>query len=494
MSDNVRRLKDKASRLYSSGRYKEALTVYEQILKEDPSELQCQIKIGDLHKRLGNKDKAVAAYLPVARHYATDGLLLKAIAVCKMVLSLDGEHDEGQALLSMLHAKRRSPAASGPPVTLRGMGIMPPPGGMVVAPSGGSFQMLELDENGLPSGLDLDTSSPAPQRHGVPSPSEQLWAGEENAWTNDLPGRLIDPDEDEASDEPDADIDVLPHVDTGAAPPAIGPQVVMGQPVVPVDGTDEPIELSPASAVKAAWPAAKPAAPGAPPPAWPTAQVDASNDIEEDLSAIQIPLFSELPRNAFIDLLVKMGMREVEPGDVIIKEGDVGDAFYVVASGKVRVSRRGTDGRDITLAYLTDTAFFGEMAVLQNGARTATVTAEESGHIFEIRREVLDEVIEKYPSVAKILRNFYRQRLLSTALSTHPVFTPFNPDERRGLMEMFKSRSVKAGDVLLEQGKKGSGLFILLHGQLEVVRLDVRGQAVTLAHLLAAICSARCRF
>ncbi len=205
----------------------------------------------------------------------------------------------------------------------------------------------------------------------------------------------------------------------------------------------------------------------------------------EDLSEVQIPLFSELPRNAFIDLLVRMGMREVVPGDVVIQEGEVGDAFYVVATGKVRVSRRGTDGREIPLAYLTDGAFFGEMAVLQQGIRTATVTVEEPGQIFEIRREVLDEVIESYPSVAKILRNFYRQRLLSTTMATHPVFMPFNPDERRSLMEMFKSRHVKAGEVVLEQGKKGTGLFILLYGQLEVVRLGRGGQAVTLAHLLA---------
>ena len=502
MSDNVRNLKDRASRFYSSGRLKEALETYQQVLAEDPNELQCQLKVGDLYRRMGEADSAVAAYLPVARNYAADGLLLKSIAVCKMILIIDADNAEAQTLLAELHAKRRSPAQVGPPVTLRGMGMSPPPGGMVVSPAGGNFNMVEFEDGEVPSGLELDQGASATGSLAPQGASTAMWATQEDdAWTTDLPVAGANG----AADD-DLDIAVQAPVDTAKAPPAVdpallaegvgAPPIVRGKPVRagrPVeDGADEPIEL-PASGVAGAWPTAGAAsgragAKAGAMAAWPTStQLGpiGEPEEEEDLSAIQIPLFSELPRNAFIDLLVKMTLHEVEPGDVIIKEGDVGDAFFVVAEGKVRVSRRGTDGREIPLTYLSDGAFFGEMAVLQHGARTATVTAEESGQIFEIRREVLDEVIESYPSVAKVLRNFYRQRLLSTAMATHPLFTPFNTEERRGLMEMFKSRQVKASDVLLEQGKKGTGLFILLHGQLEVVRMRDDGQAVTLAHLLA---------
>ncbi|MEM7677318.1 MAG: cyclic nucleotide-binding domain-containing protein [Myxococcota bacterium] len=466
MSETVRKLKDRASRLYSSGRLNDALLLYEQVVEQDPEELQCRLKVGDLHRRLNQREEAVEAYLPVARHYAADGLLLKAIAVCKMVLALDGDHGETQSLMAELHAKRRAPRHVGPPVTLRGMGITPPPGGMVVAPPVGNFTMLEFDDDGS-SGLELDDGE-------APGASAGMWSTLDNGWTDDLPGqRALDADDDEL------EIDVMPHVDTGASPPAVDPSLV--KPKI-VQG--KPLSEQAQAAVAAAWPVQQTAAPTAP-AAWPLPvdAVEAEDLDDEDLGEVQIPLFSELPRNAFIDLLVKMGMWESEPGDVIIKEGDVGDAFYVVASGRVRVSRRGTDGRDITLAYLSDGAFFGEMSVLQQGVRTATVTVEEPAQVFEIRREVLDEVIERYPSVAKVLRNFYRQRLLSTTMATHPVFMPFDAEQRRGLMEMFKSRHVKSGDVLLEQGKKGTGLFILLHGQLEVVRLAPDGQAVTLAHL-----------
>ena len=514
MSESVRKMKDRASRYYSQGRLRDALMSYRQVVEEDPTELQCQLKIGDLYRRLGENDEAVVAYLPVARHYAADGLLLKSIAVCKMILGLKPDHSETQSLLAELHAKRRAPSQVGPPVTLRGMGISPPPGGMVVVPPMTGYNMIEFDDDGQGSGLELDREAGATGSVRRKGPTERMWSTPvDDAWTNDLPSK-IDPETLVGGEDSFIEVTEMPRVDTGAAPPAVDPKLVKGSPLTDGDtdddiiDADEPLTLGevlhealdeasaarkaadPAGAVTAAWPTTSPATASGPPPAWPVSAPvngvdDHEEEIGEELAEVQIPLFSELPRNAFVDLLVRMGLREVEPGDVIIREGDVGDAFYVVASGKVRVSRRGTDGREIPLAYLTDGAFFGEMAVLQNGARTATVTAEEPSQIFEIRREVLDDVVEAYPSVAKVLRNFYRQRLLSTTMATHPVFMPFNPEERRGLMEMFKSRQVKAGDVLLEQGKKGSGLFILLHGQLEVVRLGQDGQAVTLAHLIA---------
>ncbi|MEL7372755.1 MAG: hypothetical protein AAFN74_27770, partial [Myxococcota bacterium] len=227
MNETVRKLKDRASRLYSSGRLKEALLTYEQVVEQDPEELQCRLKIGDLHRRLGQRAEAVEAYLPVARNYAEDGLLLKAIAVCKMVLALDGDHGETQSLMAELHAKRRTPRHVGPPVTLRGMGITPPPGGMVVAPPMGNLTMLELDDEGEGSGLELDDGAPREQASGAIA---QMWAApDDDAWTNDLPGqRALDPDG-------ELDIDVMPHVDTGAAPPAVdpslSPKIVKGRPV-----------------------------------------------------------------------------------------------------------------------------------------------------------------------------------------------------------------------------------------------------------------------
>lgn len=627
MGDKQRKLKDKASRAYADGKLKDALKLYVRVVEEDPSELGCQLKIGDIHRRLGNRDAAVDAYLPVARAYADDGLLLKAIAVCKMILAVDSDHGPTQALLRDLSQKRRGPPEAVAPVTLHGMGISPTPRGgadqfadygmveLDPTTSGqadvqvpGAMRMVDPAELGAkpavvtgkpvapPSGTPVPNVSwpaagPSPAGAATPSaaprpawpaagqtpPPSLSWPQaappsppsdapkivvgerlEDSALDITVGADVLDSGPEQASQPPpkrealaeaaarqvEAEMaQMLSDAGAEAEAPAGPPtelelpedeappvhddtpvtfeeseedddpsaleldldddtdlEAAMAAAVAGVDAeaaSDEPLELElPVEAPPAGTPES---------PIELTDVIDSvdlapkielskhsedidaaelpSGEIGDELSKSNIPLFSDLPKNAFLELLVHMDMRELAPGDVVIEEGEVGDSFFVLVSGKVRVQRRDDQGQDVVLAYLTEGAFFGEMALLQDGARTATVAAETESQIFEISRDVLDRVVSHYPSVANVLRNFYRQRLLSTTMATHPLFRPFSVDERRSLMEQFKSRSFKKGDVLVEEDKKGTGLFLLLYGSLEVVKSRDEASPKVLAEL-----------
>jgi CRP-like cAMP-binding protein len=190
------------------------------------------------------------------------------------------------------------------------------------------------------------------------------------------------------------------------------------------------------------------------------------------------PLFSALPKRAFVEIVVDMKMHRFEPGDRLIEEGAPGDSFFVLCSGRVRVEKRAGEGPPIVLAYLADGAFFGEMALFQQGPRTASVIAEEPSELLEIDRALLDKTASRYPSVAKVLRDFYKQRLLATTMMLHPFFKPFTPNERRNLVEMFRSRAFLANEVLIEEGGKGQGLYLLLSGRLEVSKTVPSGKLV----------------
>src|SRR4051794_13526769 len=67
--------------------------------------------------------------------------------------------------------------------------------------------------------------------------------------------------------------------------------------------------------------------------------------------------------------------RSYEPGEAVFREGDPGDTCYVVRSGSVRVTRRHSDGRVITLAELRPGSIFGELAMFGGETRSATVEA-----------------------------------------------------------------------------------------------------------------------
>ncbi len=180
-----------------------------------------------------------------------------------------------------------------------------------------------------------------------------------------------------------------------------------------------------------------------------------------------IPLFGDLPKNAFISLLSGLKMIRASEGDVIIHEGKHGDSFFILSRGQMRVEKATEAGR-LTLAILHDGAFFGEMALLADAPRTASVVAEVDSELFELDRALLDSTVDKFPSVARVLRDFYRDRLLSTTMAVHPLFAPFSGTERRHLMHLFRSRPFAEGEALIEEGRPGDGLYLLLSGRLEV--------------------------
>jgi CRP-like cAMP-binding protein len=191
----------------------------------------------------------------------------------------------------------------------------------------------------------------------------------------------------------------------------------------------------------------------------------------------EIPLFSDLSREAFVDLASRCALVRPEPGETIVHEGSIGTSFFVVSSGAVRVCKGET-----TVARLKEGSFFGEMALLSGAPRAASVIAEEETECLEISAALLADLQHRYPHVGQVLKKFARQRLLANVLATSPLFKPFDKKERNALVERFKSRDVQAGESVLEEGKLSDGLFVVMSGELEV-RKGRDGDQIALASL-----------
>lgn len=189
----------------------------------------------------------------------------------------------------------------------------------------------------------------------------------------------------------------------------------------------------------------------------------------------KIPLFSDLPSEAFIALFERCPLRRVGPGEVVIQQGSLGDAFYVICAGSVRVFRiEGERRRE--LATLEEGAFFGEMALLSGSPRTASVEgAVEDTQLLEISAAILTELSHRHPQVASALKKFCRQRLLSNVMATAPLFQPFSRQDRKDLVQRFRARDVNKGEVLINEGRSSDGMYVILSGEVEV---RVKDQAV----------------
>ncbi|QSQ15658.1 cyclic nucleotide-binding domain-containing protein [Myxococcus landrumensis] len=181
-----------------------------------------------------------------------------------------------------------------------------------------------------------------------------------------------------------------------------------------------------------------------------------------------IPLFSDLPRDAFIELFERCPLRRFQLGERIIEQGSRGDAFYVICEGKVRVFRTDNTQR-VDLAMLEGGAFFGEMALLSGAPRTASVEAgADDTQLLEISAPVLASLSRSHPQVAAALKKFVRQRLLTNVMNTSALFRPFNRKDRRTLIERFRARDVEREDVIIRDGDPTDGLYVLLSGEVEV--------------------------
>ena len=97
--------------------------------------------------------------------------------------------------------------------------------------------------------------------------------------------------------------------------------------------------------------------------------------VEETLASVE--LFSELTRKDLGRLVRATVPRSFKKGDVIVREGELGISFYVVAQGKVEVVKSLGSGHEVVVATHGPGGFFGEMALFDNQIRSASVRAAE---------------------------------------------------------------------------------------------------------------------
>ncbi len=99
-----------------------------------------------------------------------------------------------------------------------------------------------------------------------------------------------------------------------------------------------------------------------------------------------VPIFAGLDRKHLKQLSSTMVPRTLKAGDVIVKEGDQGAGFFVITSGKVEVVRGAAGDRPQVLATLGPGDFFGEMALFEGQARSATVRCLEDTELLAMTR------------------------------------------------------------------------------------------------------------
>ena len=134
-------------------------------------------------------------------------------------------------------------------------------------------------------------------------------------------------------------------------------------------------------------------------------------ELETDPSELlkTVPLFSQLPAEEFGVIAGRMRPRTVNAGDLVVRQGDPGRTLFLVARGVVRVVKERRGERE-SLATLMAGDFFGEMAIIRETERSATVEAVSNCLLYELDRDSLFRLFDRYPAIRQAVERADRER------------------------------------------------------------------------------------
>jgi putative ABC transport system ATP-binding protein len=116
-------------------------------------------------------------------------------------------------------------------------------------------------------------------------------------------------------------------------------------------------------------------------------------------------LFSDLPTSMLIEIAVKMKGQTAQPGEVVIRQGDPGELFYLIRSGKVDVVVE-RDGKTETVAHLVGGQFFGELALKTDEPRNATIIARSPCVFYTLGKADFKDAIARSKTFVDELGNY----------------------------------------------------------------------------------------
>lgn len=134
----------------------------------------------------------------------------------------------------------------------------------------------------------------------------------------------------------------------------------------------------------------------------------------DDDVVLSAPLFATMEREETRRLFESMTEIDLSRGEVLFREGEPGDRLYVIGSGKIKLGRRSTDGRENLLSILGPGEMFGELSLFDPGPRTATASAVSEATVHELGHQVLVSWVEAHPGVATHLLHALARRLRRT--------------------------------------------------------------------------------
>lgn len=126
-------------------------------------------------------------------------------------------------------------------------------------------------------------------------------------------------------------------------------------------------------------------------------EVDEIQDNDDDWMTriLQSKAFLQVPPGNIQGMFMRIQEMPIKTGDVIIKQGDDGDFYYIIKKGQCKVTRTSKTGSELTLATIKDGDAFGEEALLSDAKRNANIVAVTDGILMRLSKEDFNELLKE---------------------------------------------------------------------------------------------------
>lgn len=182
---------------------------------------------------------------------------------------------------------------------------------------------------------------------------------------------------------------------------------------------------------------------------------------------IASPLFAHLDPAVVDRLVAETETVRYRRGDDVVRQGDLGDRFFLILEGDAAVIQQEPSGLENVVATLHVGDGFGEVALLQETPRTATVRASSPLLLQAVRRESFLHTLRQAgiapAETTALLRSFH-------TLRDTEVFRHLSPSALTQLLRRFARRSFTTGDMVIKEGEPGDAFYLIETGQVKVER------------------------
>lgn len=191
---------------------------------------------------------------------------------------------------------------------------------------------------------------------------------------------------------------------------------------------------------------------------------------------------SQLTQDQLVEVARRVKPQVFSPDANIVRQGEVGDKFYILLDGKADVYLTEPGGTQIFVNQLKRGQYFGEMALLGNGIRTATVksSVEEPVTAVALDNEAFSQLIADSSKLRDELTGIIDKRNIFNQLQ---AISSFDQTSLGTILKNMKAIEYEAGFEIIKQGDVGDTFYLLLEGSVDIFIKNSQGEDVMINQL-----------